>query len=99
MRAIDRDLIRGGHYGQRSCEPHQQAEHMAAPTKRCDVKIPLANPEPSENAGLADIRIAPYSQHITASDRRSWPHDPQPPKLEVSPAQRGHSRPVSWPQH
>jgi hypothetical protein len=32
MRAFDRDLIRGGHYGQRSCEPHLQAEHMAAPT-------------------------------------------------------------------
>jgi len=32
MRAFDRDLIRGGHYGQRSCEPHKQAEHMAAPT-------------------------------------------------------------------
>jgi len=33
MRLFDRDLIRGGHYGQRSCEPHQKAEHMAAPTK------------------------------------------------------------------
>jgi hypothetical protein len=33
MRAFDRDLIRGGHYGQRSCEPHSKAEHMAAPTK------------------------------------------------------------------
>jgi hypothetical protein len=32
MRVFDRDLIRGGHYGQRSCEPHKQAEHMAAPT-------------------------------------------------------------------
>src|SRR6202035_5971166 len=32
MRLVDRDLIRGGHYGQRSCEPHQKAEHMAAPT-------------------------------------------------------------------
>jgi len=32
MRASDRDLIRGGHYGQRSCEPRKQAEHMAAPT-------------------------------------------------------------------
>jgi len=31
MRAFDRDLIRGGHYGQRSCEPYKQAEHMAAP--------------------------------------------------------------------
>ena len=29
---FDRDLIRGGHYGQRSCEPRKQAEHMAAPT-------------------------------------------------------------------
>jgi hypothetical protein len=33
MRAFDRDLIRGGHYGQRSFEPHLEAEHMAAPTK------------------------------------------------------------------
>jgi hypothetical protein len=33
MRAVDRDLIRGGHYGQRSCEPHLKAEHMAAPDK------------------------------------------------------------------
>ena len=32
MRAIDWDLIRGGHYGQRSCGPHLKAEHMAAPT-------------------------------------------------------------------
>jgi len=32
MRVVGRDLIRGGHSGQRSCEPHQKAEHMAAPT-------------------------------------------------------------------
>jgi len=32
MRAFDRDLIRGGHYGQRPCVPREQAEHMAAPT-------------------------------------------------------------------
>src|SRR5262249_33162503 len=47
MRGFDRDLIRGGHYGQRSCEPHKQAEHMAAPTKPAGVKKVLANPEPS----------------------------------------------------
>ncbi len=29
MRVFDRDLIRGEHYGQRSCEPHSKAEHMA----------------------------------------------------------------------
>jgi hypothetical protein len=33
MRGFDRDLIHRGHYGQRSSEPHLQAEHMAAPTK------------------------------------------------------------------
>src|SRR5467141_2080235 len=32
MRGVGRDPIRGGHYGQRSCEPRQKAEHMAAPT-------------------------------------------------------------------
>src|SRR5262245_51464484 len=47
MRGFDRDLIRGGHYGQRSCEPHKQAEHMAAPTQPAGVKKVLANPEPS----------------------------------------------------
>src|SRR5947208_15074565 len=47
MRANDRDLIRGGHYGQRSCEPHSKAEHMAAPTNAELVKITLANAEPS----------------------------------------------------
>jgi hypothetical protein len=47
MRASDRDLIRGGHYGQRLCEPHQQAEHMAAPTNAAFVKKVLANSEPS----------------------------------------------------
>jgi hypothetical protein len=47
MRAFDRDLIRGGHYGQRSCEPHLKAEHTAATTNPGDVKKALANSEPS----------------------------------------------------
>jgi hypothetical protein len=47
MRGFDRDLIRGGHYGQRSCEPRKQAEHMAAPTNAANVKKALANREPS----------------------------------------------------
>jgi hypothetical protein len=47
MRDFDRDLIRGGHYGQRSCEPHSKAEHMAAPTNAALVKKTLANSEPS----------------------------------------------------
>jgi hypothetical protein len=32
MRVVGRDLIRGGHHGQRSYEPRQKAGHMAAPT-------------------------------------------------------------------
>jgi hypothetical protein len=47
MRVFGRDLIRGGHYGQRSCEPHLKAEHMAAPTNADYVKKVLANTEPS----------------------------------------------------
>jgi hypothetical protein len=47
MRASDRDLIRGGHYGQRPRVPHEQAEHMAAPTNAANVKKVLANSEPS----------------------------------------------------
>ena len=47
MRGFDRDLIRGGHYGQRSCKPHLQAEHMAAPTNAANAKKVLANSEPS----------------------------------------------------
>jgi len=41
MRAIDRDLIRGRHYGQRSFKPHQQAEQMAATDQRRDVGFSL----------------------------------------------------------
>src|SRR5205807_6838849 len=69
MRAFDRDLIRGGHYGQRSCEPHSKAEHMAAPTNAANVKKALANPEPSTHGrsrpagataveGQADLTVA-----------------------------------------
>lgn len=58
MRAFDRDLIRGGHYGQRSCEPRQQAEHMAAPTKPCE-KILLANWEPSTHGTTRTSRSGP----------------------------------------
>ena len=56
MRAFDRDLIRGGHYGQRSCEPHQQAEHMAAPTNAAFVKKVLANSEPSTHGPKRNFR-------------------------------------------
>src|SRR5262245_19745136 len=58
MRAFDRDLIRGGHYGQRSCEPHKQAEHMAAPTQACDVRkksLPTRSRPHMALSGLAEM--------------------------------------------
>jgi hypothetical protein len=64
MRVVDRDLIRGGHYGQRSCAPHLKAEHMAAPTKpaTCRFFLPTWS--------------RPYMAHRDATDggpiRRDW---------------------------
>ena len=56
MRAIDRDLIRGGHYGQRPPVPRSKAEHMAAPTNAAYVKKALANSEPSTH-GISPTSI------------------------------------------
>src|SRR4051794_17879607 len=36
MRGFDRDLIRGGHYGQRSCEPHLKAEQHGRTDQCCE---------------------------------------------------------------
>ena len=56
MRAFDWDLIRGGHYGQRSCEPHLKAEHMAAPTNPAKREKVLANTEPSTHGSKLPFR-------------------------------------------
>src|SRR5262249_34765891 len=47
MRAFDRDLIRGGHYGQRPCAPRLTGRTHGCTDQQCDVKISLANSEPS----------------------------------------------------
>jgi hypothetical protein len=49
MRASDRDLIREGHYGQRSCEPRKQAEHMAAPTNSANVTPTRSRPHMAQS--------------------------------------------------
>ena len=71
MRAIDRDLIRAGHYGQRPGVPHSKAEHMAAPTKAANVKKVLANSEPSTHGPKPTSLVA---SHTSAFDpkRTSW---------------------------
>ena len=70
MRASDRDLIREGHYGQRSCEPRKQAEHMAAPTNSANVKISLANSEPSTHGTKRASRLQVVGQLIRAAAER-----------------------------
>jgi hypothetical protein len=44
--------LRGRHYGQRSCVPHQQVEHTAAPTSQRRFKKSLANGGPSTHGEL-----------------------------------------------
>src|SRR5258705_1565195 len=69
MRVYDRDLIRGGHYGQRSCEPHLQAEHMAAPTnaaKREESSCQLGAVHTwhlTDVGNLPDVRFGAKSRH------------------------------------
>ena len=70
MRAFDRDLIRGGHYGQRSCEPHLKAEHMAAPTNTAYVKKVLANSEPSTHGTKQTARDV--RSDVCFSNRPVW---------------------------
>src|SRR6185312_7695770 len=73
MRAFGRDLIRGGHYGQRSCEPHQKAGHMAAPTNAAYVKKALANPEPSTHGPLRTSRASVIDEVMCAREsQNSW---------------------------
>jgi hypothetical protein len=43
MRVFDRDLIRGGHYGQRSCETAPTGRTHSCTDQQRDVKISLAN--------------------------------------------------------
>src|SRR5271166_5869940 len=72
MRAFDRDLIRGRHYGQRSCEPHKQAEHMAAPTN-LQREILLANPGPSTHGTDCPSRMSAFTESPGGyADLRAW---------------------------
>src|SRR5450756_2414010 len=72
MRVADRDLIRGGHYDQRSCEPHLQAEHMAAPTNAAYVKKVLANSEPSTHGSFETSRDVRSSVAIRGKTDVAW---------------------------
>jgi hypothetical protein len=75
MRAIDRDLIRGGHYGQRSCVPRKQAEHMAAPTNAAKCTRGSIFPGCRLSARLgADVLHAGYAPAVTVPSMRLNKH-------------------------
>src|SRR4029077_11074234 len=82
MRPIDRDLIRGGHSGQRSCEPHLKAEHMAAPTNAAYVKKALANSEPSAH-GTKRTNRPPLSLSALGVER-IWPGQSGPGAVAIA---------------
>ena len=72
MRAFDRDLIRGGHYGQRSCEPHQIDRTHGCTDQACNVKKALANSEPSTHGTLR--HFAGLQNWVAIRAERTWPN-------------------------
>ena len=56
---FDRDLIRGGHYGQRSCELDSKGRTHGGTDQRQNVKIFLANSEPSTHGAERNRLGAP----------------------------------------
>src|SRR4029434_7821973 len=90
MRAIDRDLIREGHYGQRSCVPHSKAEHMAAPTNAANVQESSCQLGAVHTWHLADKATAPtFVRYWTKVDKvEFWPETVCPLMT-----QSGHRRP------
>src|SRR5450756_2391575 len=101
MRAYDRDLIRGGHYGQRPRVPHLKAEHMAAPTNAANVKKILANPEPSTHGTKRTNRLhrilSPIGCTADKQGFRPWPARPSltHPERLIS-AGNASLRPSTW---
>src|SRR6478672_1782969 len=89
MRAFGRDLIRGGHYGQRSCEPRQQAEHMAAPTnaaKREKSSCQLGAVHTWHNAKCRDVAAFGAKAEVRQTSVERTPHEPRlPAGLERRP--------------
>jgi len=102
MRAFDRDLIREGHYGQRSCEPHTKAVHMAAPTRlrraksscqqgavphRAPCRPPSLERQPSRlSGGTAEAAERICGQAAVAVGDQSRTSRTSTPSLRVGPS-------------
>src|SRR6516225_5773545 len=73
MRGFDRDLIRGKHYGQRSCEPHLKGRTHGCTDQVCYAKILLANPEPSTHGTK---RTLPRAEPCLLLEEKQTLHSP-----------------------
>ena len=94
MRAFDRDLIRGGHYGQRSCEPHLKAEHTGAPTNAANVKKSSCHLGAVHTRGLKISVCSSVSAPSVVSQIRSGKRLPrQTPRGYACPGYAGPQRP------
>ena len=77
---LERDFLigthlRGRHYGQRSFVPHQQVEHMAAPTSFVRLQFALAKGGPSTQG---DHPRGSQGQDDYGRSGSSRPHGPHP---------------------
>ena len=70
---LDWDLIRGGHYGQRSCEPHLKGRTHGCTEQACDVKKALANSEPATHGPSRHSRHCKIWNAIGVTGDIGWP--------------------------
>ena len=96
MRVVDRDLIRGGHYGQRSCEPHLKGRTHGCTDQAANVKKVLANSEPSTHGTSRHfVRCSDMSEvgrckpEVTSSQPK---RRDRPPRRQGTPRQLARTR-------
>ena len=102
MRAFDRDLIRGRHYGQRPCEPHSTGRTHGCTDQRCDVLEALANPEPSThgpNCPMSTTAIPAPSTSPTSTATRCFLDDDKRSNPPSPRAKRGRHEHRETPPH
>jgi hypothetical protein len=66
-RDIERHLIRSGHCGQGSYEPHQQSEHVAASTSDAEQRFLSASSEPLRMALSCRSAMSAHQSQLDAS--------------------------------
>jgi len=93
MRTFDRDLIRGGHYGQQSGVPHKQALTHGCSDQACNVQILLASPEPSTHGPERHFRSRHKADELSPLRGRPWSKKSKSPGrfVQTTKASRTHT--------